>query len=257
MSIEETIHKLMQLKLPMMAQVLRESLTTPAGEALTVEERIAMMVDREWIERENRRTARRVKDAKLGMHARVEDLWCDPARGRDKAVLRALTTCQWVRSKQNVIITGLTGTGKSYLAAALAEAACRRGYRALRARVPRLLAELAVAHADGSFPALLQRLAKLDVLVLDDFLIAPLKDSERRDLLEVLEDRYDRTSTIITSQLPTKTWHEMLADPTLADAICDRMVHNAHVLSLTGPSIRKKKGLEGKIADERTMEEKG
>ncbi len=129
MSIEETIHKLMQLKLPMMAQVLRESLTTPAGEALTTEERIAMMVDREWMERENRRTARRVKDAKLGMQARVEDLWCDPARGRDKAVLRALTTCQWVRSKQNVIITGLTRREDNGREGLILQASLRSGRR--------------------------------------------------------------------------------------------------------------------------------
>lgn len=257
MSIEETINKLVQLKLPAMAQSLRESITAAPGDGLTFEERVAIIVDREWTDRENKRTARRIKDAKLTMSASMEDVWCDPARGRDKATIRQLSTCQWVRQKQNVIITGQTGTGKSYLAAALAEAACRRGYRALRVRVPRLLADLAVAHADGTFPAALQRLAKLDVLVLDDFLIAPLKDTERRDLLEVLEDRYDRVATVITSQLATKTWHEMLADPTLADAICDRVVHNAHVLALKGPSIRKAKGLEGKISAGETMEEKG
>lgn len=253
---EETINKLVQLKLPIMAKCYRELIDAPRADALRFEEGVALIVDREWMERENRRMARRIKDAKLGMQACIEDVWCDPARGRDKAVIRGFAMCNWVRSKQNVIVTGLTGTGKSYLGAALAEAACRRGYRALRVRVPRLLAELAIAHADGSFPSTLQRLAKLDVLVLDDFLIGPMKDSERRDLLEVLEDRYDRTSTVITSQVPTKTWHEMLADPTLADAICDRVVHNAHVLALKGPSIRKTKGLEGKITEEKTTEEK-
>ena len=152
----------------------------------------------------------------------------------------------------NVIIIGMTGTGKSYLSAALAEAACRRGYRALRVRVPRLLGDLAIARADGSYGATLSRLAKLDVLVLDDLLIAPLKDTERRDLLEVLEDRYDHRSTVVTSQVPTKTWHEMLADPTVADAICDRLVHNSHVLSLKGPSIRKMKGLGEKNTEEKS-----
>jgi DNA replication protein DnaC len=178
------------------------------------------------------------------MQACLEDLWCDPARGVDKAVVRSFGTCHWVRAKQNVIVIGMTGTGKSYIGAALAEAACRHGFRALRVRVPRLLADLAIARADGSYGAALSRLAKLDVLVLDDLLIAPLKDTERRDLLEVLEDRYDQRSTVVTSQIPTKTWHEMLADPTVADAICDRLVHNAHVLKLGGPSIRRKKALQ-------------
>src|SRR3954462_10640571 len=250
MTAEETIDKLIQLKLPHMADALRAALDRAAGSALSVEDCVGLMVDREWTERENRRTGRRIKDAKLGMQACVEDLWCDPARGLDKAVVRSLGACQWVRAKQNVIVIGMTGTGKSYVAAALAEAACRRGYRALRVRVPRLLGELAVARADGSYTATLSRLAKLDVLVLDDLLIAPLKDSERRDLLEVIEDRYDQRSTVVTSQVPTKTWHEMLADPPLADAICDRLVHNAHVLSLKGPSIRKKKGLGEKNTED-------
>ena len=250
MTSEETIEKMMRLRLPHMAHAFRELLDRAAGGALTVEEGVGLLIDREWTERENRRTARRLKDAKLGMQACLEDLWCDPARGLEKSVLRSMATCQWVRAKQNILVIGATGTGKSYLAAALAEAACRRGFRALRVRVPRFLGELAIARADGSYASVLSQLAKLDVLVLDDLLLAPLKDTERRDLLEVLEDRYDRCSTIVTSQVPTKSWHEMLADPTLADAICDRLVHNAHLIALKGPSIRKKKGLEGKITIE-------
>lgn len=251
MTVEETIDKLIQLRLPHMASALRSALERAAGSALSIEDCMGLMVDREWTERENRRTGRRIKDAKLGMQACIEDLWCDPARGLDKSVARSLGTCQWVRAKQNVIVIGMTGTGKSYVSAALAEAACRRGYRALRVRVPRLLDQLAIARADGSYGATLNRLAKLDVLVLDDLLLAPLKDAERRDLLEVLEDRYDQRSTVVTSQVPTKSWHEMLADPTVADAICDRLVHNAHVLSLKGPSIRKKKGFGEKNAEEK------
>jgi len=252
MTVEETIDKLIQLKLPHMASALRAELERAAGSALSLEDCVGLMVDREWTERDNRRVGRRIKDAKLGMQACLEDLSCDPARGLDKAVVRSLGTCQWVRAKQNVIVVGATGTGKSYVGAAFAEAACRRGYRALRVRVPRLLDELAIARADGSYGAALSRLAKLDVLVLDDLLIAPLKDTERRDLLEVLEDRYDQRSTVVTSQVPTKTWHEMLADPTVADAICDRLVHNAHVLSLKGPSIRKTKGLGEKTTAEKS-----
>jgi DNA replication protein DnaC len=247
--IEETIDKLVRLRLPHMATALRSAIERAPGSALTVEDCVGLMVDREWTERENRRVGRRIKDAKLGMQACVEDLWSDPARGLDKSVVRSLGSCGWVHAKQNVIVIGMTGTGKSYVSAALAEAACRRGYRALRVRVPRLLDQLAIARADGSYGAALSRLAKLDVLVLDDLLIAPMKDTERRDLLEVLEDRYDQRSTVVTSQVPTKTWHEMLADPTVADAICDRLVHNAHVLSLKGPSIRKQKGLGGAAAD--------
>ena len=189
--VEETLDKLIRLKLPHMAEALRKELERGPGSALSLEECVGIMVDREWTERDNRRTGRRIKDAKLGMQACLEDVRCGPDRGLDKSVVRGLSTGQWVRAKQNVIVIGMTGTGKSYLGAALAESACRQGYRALRTRVPRLLEELAVARANGSYTSTLSRLAKLDVLVLDDLLIAPLKDAERRDLLEVLEDRYD------------------------------------------------------------------
>jgi DNA replication protein DnaC len=227
-----------------MAKVLREILETAPGNALSFEEKLGMLVDREWSDRDNRRLERRLKEARLGAgRASLEDITIDPARGIDKSVVRELATCSWVRAKQNVVIIGATGVGKSYFGAALAEAACRRGMRALFLRVPRLAEELAVARVAGSYASTLARIAKVDVLVLDDLLLTPMKDTERRDLLEVIEDRYDRCSTVITSQLPTKTWHEAFGDPTIADAICDRLVHNAHVLSLRGPSMRKKKGL--------------
>ena len=173
----------------------------------------------------------------------MEDVWTTPGRGVAKTLVRDLATCRWIENRHNVICVGKTGCGKSYLAAALAQAACRRGFRTLYSRVPRLLQQLAIARADGTYARVLARLAKLNVLVLDDFLIAPLKDAERRDLLEILEDRYDRTSTVITSQLPTDKWHPALGDPTVADAICDRVVHNAHVVLLKGSSGRKRKGL--------------
>ena len=172
---------------------------------MSFEEKLGLVVEREWTDRENRRLARRLKDAKLGTDACLEDVWCEPARGLDKDVVRTLATCQWVRAKQNVIAIGATGVGKSFLGAALAQAACRSGYRALCTRVPRLVNELAIARADGSYAVLLAKLARTEVLVLDDFLIAPLKDTERRDLLEILEDRYDRSSTVITTQVPTKS----------------------------------------------------
>jgi DNA replication protein DnaC len=243
MILEETIQKLVTMKLLTLAKGLREMQDTPPNNQLSFEEKIGMLVDREWSERENRRLDRRLKDAKLGVRASLEDVVCDPARGIDKPMVRQLASCQWVRAKQNVIAIGPTGIGKSFLGAALAEAACRHGLRALFVRVPRLLEELAVARASGTYTSSLARIAKVDVLVLDDFLLTPMQDAERRDLLEVLEDRYDRCSTVITSQLPTKTWHEAISDPTIADAICDRLVHNAHVLALRGPSMRRKKGL--------------
>jgi DNA replication protein DnaC len=241
---EETIRKLLEMRLSVMAHALRELLASAPGDALSFDEKFGMIVDREWTDRRNRQLARRIKQAKIGMNASLEDLWCEPARGLDKAQMRDLAKCHWVRNKQNVIAEGATGVGKSFLGAALAEAACRNGFRALCTRVPRLLHDLAIARADGTYRVLLARLAKVEVLVLDDFLIAPLKDSERRDLLEVLEDRYDRSSTVIATQVPTKNWHEALADPTIADAICDRLVHNAHVVALRGPSIRRKKALK-------------
>jgi DNA replication protein DnaC len=227
-----------------MAKVLRELLETAPGNALSFEEKLGMLVDREWTDRDNRRLARRLKEAKLGTgRASLEDVVVEPARGIDKAAIRQLATCAWARSKQNVVIIGATGVGKSFLSAALAQAACRHGMRALFVRVPRIVEELAVARAAGTYAATLARIARVDVLVLDDLLLTPMKDTERRDLLELIEDRYDRCSTVITSQIPTKTWHEAFGDPTIADAICDRLVHNAHLLSLRGPSMRRKKAL--------------
>lgn len=243
MIVEETIDKLLQLHLKVMAQAVRELLASPEFRAMPFEDALALIVDREWTDRQNRRLVARIKHAKLGINACVEDVFSNPGRGIDKAMIRTLGGGGWIRAKQNVIVIGATGTGKSFIGAALAHAACRAGHKALRTRVPRLLQELAVARADGTYVDRLNSLAQVHVLVLDDFLVSPLKDSERRDLLEVLEDRYDKSSTVITSQVPTKSWHETLADPTVADAICDRTVHNAHVLSLKGPSIRKTKGL--------------
>lgn len=244
MTHEETIQRLLELRLMSMVAMLREWTTSPPPIHATFEERIALLVDREVTDRKDRVIARRLRDAKLPIPATLEDVVCDPSRGIDRAMVRSFASCQWVRGHQNIIAVGATGVGKSYLGAALAQAACRQGFRALCVRVPRLLYQIAIARADGSYPKLLDQLAKTNVLVLDDFLIAPMKDTERRDLLEVLEDRYGKSSTVITSQVPTKAWHESIAEPNAADAICDRVVHNAHVLVLRGGSMRKKKGLE-------------
>jgi DNA replication protein DnaC len=243
MTKEETMKKLDDMRLRGMLAAYEELQRDGPGHELSFDELLGLLVDREWIERENRKLGRLLRAAKLPIDASLEDVWCDPSRGITKAKLRELASDDWIRHRQNVIVIGKTGCGKSYLGMALAQAACRLGRRALYVRVPRLVHELAISRADGSYMNLLARLAKLDVLVLDDFLISPMKESERRDLLEVLEDRYDRSSTVITSQVPTKNWHEMLADPTIADAICDRLVHNAHALALKGPSMRKKKGI--------------
>ena len=243
-TIEETIARLHQLRLPGMAQAARELLDTAPGNQFSFDEKLGLIVDREWTDRDNRRLSRRLKDAKLSNRASLDNVMCDAERGVDKSTLRQLSLCQWVKAKHNVIVVGKTGVGKSYVGSALADAACRAGYRALFVRVPRLLEELAMAHAAGAYASLLGKLSRIDVLVLDDFLLNPMTESERRDLLEVVEDRYDRTSTVITSQMPTKTWHEALGDPTIADAICDRLVHNAHVLKLGGQSIRRKKALQ-------------
>jgi DNA replication protein DnaC len=243
-TIEETITKLSEMKLTSMVAAVRELMETAPGHQLSFEEKLGILVDREWIDRDNRRLSRRLKDAKLATRASLDSVICDPERGVDKTAMRQLASCQWVKSKHNVVIVGKTGVGKSYLGSALADAACRAGYRSLFSRVPRLLEELALARAAGEYSSLLGRLSRIDVLVLDDFLLTPMSDVERRDLLEVIEDRYDRTSTVITTQMPTKTWHEALNDPTIADAICDRLVHNAHLVKLGGPSMRKKKALQ-------------
>jgi DNA replication protein DnaC len=244
MSIEETIQKLHEMKLQTLATALREMAQMPPDTQLSFEEKLGMLVEREWMARDNRRLAQRVKQARLSVRASPEQIICDPSRGLDKSVLRELSSCQWVRAHHNVIAIGPTGVGKSFVANALAQAACRHGFRALFMRTPRMLEELAIARASATYAATLKKLAKIDVLVLDDFLLAPMTDAERRDLLEILEDRYDRSSTVITTQLPTKSWHEALGDPTIADAICDRLVHNAHVLALRGPSMRRQKGMK-------------
>ncbi|HBR89169.1 MAG TPA: AAA family ATPase [Microbacterium sp.] len=241
---EQTLQKMRAMKMNAMADAFAQLLEDPSSNKQSFAEKTALMVDHEWTARENRRLTRLLRSAKLTHDATLEDVWTTQGRGVTKTVVRDLATCRWITNRNNVICVGKTGCGKSYLAAALAQAACRRGYRSLYTRVPRLLQEVAIARADGTYSRMLARLAKLQVLILDDLLIAPLKDAERRDLLEILEDRYDRSSTVITSQLPTGKWHAALGDPTVADAICDRVVHNAHIINLSGPSGRKRKGLK-------------
>jgi DNA replication protein DnaC len=238
--IEPTLERLVKLRMTTMASAIRELDADPKSHSLSWHDRLTLAVDREWTDRENRQLARRLKEAKLVRQASLENVTIDAARGVDKALIRELAVGQWMQRAHNVILCGATGTGKTYLAAALAENACRLGKRAFFVRVPRLLEELAMARAAGTYAATLLRFTKFQLLVLDDFLMAPLTDVERRDLLELLEDRYENASTVFTSQVPTKTWHSAIGDPTLADAICDRILHNAKLITLKGASLRKK-----------------
>ncbi len=237
---EPTIEKLQGLRLNGLIAAWQEQQRSPETIALSFDERLGMLVDAEWNFRENKRISQSLKDAKLRIaEASLEGIDYPAKRELDKSIIRQLQTCRWVNEHQSVLITGATGTGKSYLACALANQACRKGFRALYRRAPRLFDELKIARADGTYRAALSRIARVDVLILDDFGVAALGDQERNDLLEVLEDRYAIRSTIVTSQLPIPTWHDYLIDPTLADAICDRLVNNAHRIALKGPSRRK------------------
>lgn len=238
-----TLEHLQALKLDAMAAAWTAQQQQADLTALAFDERFGLLVEAEWGARENRRLVRALHDAKLKLsQACIEAIDYPARRELDKAVIRQLATCRWVAEHHNVILVGATGVGKSFIGCALAHPACRKGYRAGYRRASRLYHELTLARADGTYLRLLGKLARLDVLLIDDWGLAP--DQERRDLLEILEDRYGTRSTIITSQLPPAQWHDYLADATLADAICDRLLHNAHRLVLKGPSRRKEAKLD-------------
>jgi DNA replication protein DnaC len=224
-----------------MVQALESQMQVPDHKDLSFEDRFGMIVDSEIIARDNKKMNSRLKSAMLPQSAVIENVEIKGARGLDKSMLAALATSDWVRLRQNIIIGGATGAGKSYLACAIAHKACRDGFTVRFARVNRLLEELVIAKADGTYNALLGTLKDKNVLVLDDFGLAPLTAENRRDLVEILEDRYDKSSTIITTQLPVEHWHQIIGDPTIADAILDRVVHNAHKILLKGESRRKTK----------------
>ena len=235
-----TIDKLYELRLFGMAKALEEQDGSPQYESLDFVDRLALLVDRESAQRDSTRLRLRLKQAKLRLTATVEDVDFRHPRGLDKALVLTLAGCRWIREHYNVIITGPTGVGKSYLACALAHKACREGFRALYLRAPRLFDDLALAKADGRYRRVLAAYARLDLLVIDDWGLASLTEEQRRDVLEILEDRHDLRSTLIASQLPIEKWHKVIGDPTLGDAILDRLVHNAHKLALKGDSLRKK-----------------
>ncbi|MCL4369145.1 MAG: IS21-like element helper ATPase IstB [Actinobacteria bacterium] len=248
---ELTLARLRELRLRGMADAfcVQEENAEVAG--LSFAERFGLLVDAEWTHRRNHTLARLLREAKLRLPAVPEDVDYHSARGLDRAVLRSLFQGGFVRSHQNVLFFGPTGVGKTYLACALGHAACRLGLRVRYVRLGRLLAEIALARLDGSYGALAARLAKTDLLILDDFGLAPLTATEARELLDLVDDRYLVRSTVVASQLPLPEWHRTIGDPTLADAILDRLVHNAHKLTLSGESLRKTKGGEGRSETEK------
>ena len=239
---EQTFEKLFTMKLFGIAEGLKDQMGRPDMDDLSFEDRFGMLIDAQWLWKESKQMKRLLKSAKLKLPASMEDIDYRAPRGLDKSILLRLGTCDWITRHQNVIIVGPTGTGKTYLACALAHKACREGLSAFYVRTPKLYRTLAIARADGSYGKTLARLAKMSVLILDDLALAALTDPERRDLLEVIEDRHGTASTIITSQLPVDRWHEAIGDPTIADALLDRLVHNAHRINLSGESMRMRNG---------------
>jgi DNA replication protein DnaC len=236
---EHTLTQLRSLRLDGMAHAIEEQATSTAAMALGFDERLTLLVQREIAWRDDRRVQRLLKAAKLKVSAAcVEDINWRASRSLDRSLVAALAGGDWLRNAQNLTITGMTGCGKTWLACALAHQAARAGFSVLYTRASRLFDELQVAHGDGSFARRLAQLAKLDLLVIDDFAISPMGAAQRNDLLEVLDDRVGTRSTLITSQLPVKAWHTYLDDPTLADAILDRIVHSSHKIALKGVSLR-------------------
>ena len=241
-----TSERLLALGLAGMAKALDEQRQNRSVEGLSFEERLALLVDREAAERESKRLVTRLKFANLRQNACVEDLDTKAARGLDKALFAKLAAGDWIARRQDLLITGKTGTGKSWLACALGHKACRDDRSVLYWRVPRLLDAIALARGDGRYPRLLKSLARVELLLLDDWGLASLTSAQGRDLLEIVDDRHGRASTIITSQVPVAHWHELIADPTIADAILDRLVHTAHRLALDGDTLRDPKNKSAK-----------
>jgi DNA replication protein DnaC len=239
MLLEPTINKLQAMKLTGMVEALEEQRRTAEMASWSFEDRLAMLVERQWLWKENRTMKTRLKFAKLRQSACIEDIDYRHHRGLQRSVIDQLAASDWVQYGQNCIITGSTGLGKSYLACALAQKACRDGYRTLYYYAPKLFRELQVCQGDGSLPALLKKIARTRLLIIDDWGLEKASPSQYRDILEILDDRHGLSSTLITSQYPTTRWHELVGDATVADAILDRLVHGAHRIDLSGESVRK------------------
>jgi DNA replication protein DnaC len=240
MLLHPTLEKLTTMRFTGMAAALDEQMQMEGLDDMAFEERLGILLDREQAVRETRRMKTRLRKAKLRQQGSIEDIDFRHPRGLDKSLVVRLADCQWIRKHNNLIITGSTGVGKSYLACAFAEKACREGFSALYLRTTKLFEDLSLAKGDGRYLKLLTSYAKTDLLVLDDYGLLELNQEQRHDLLEILEDRHGLKSTLVTSQLPVENWHEQIGDPTLADAILDRLVHCAHKIQLKGESMRKK-----------------
>ena len=239
-----TLETLRRLRLNGMADAYAEQMLHAESETLSFDERLGFLVDREKSDRDTRRLTNRLRRARLRHQATMEDLDYSPARGLDKSLVRSLARGNWIREHENVLIVGATGTGKTYLACALAHQACLNGFTAKYHRLTRLLESFEMARADGTYPKLIADLAKTEVLILDDWGMSPIRARPRADLLELLDDRHGRKSTLVTSQLPVAEWHATVGDATLADAILDRLVHNAHRITLKGDSMRKRRTVQ-------------
>lgn len=237
---QTTIQKLDEMRLNGFSRVYREILDTGRGKDFTTDEMITHLVQAEWDDRYNRRLERLIKQAKFRYQANMEQMDYSSKRELDKSQVLRLSSCQWINKKQNIIITGYTGVGKSFLASAFGHQACQLGFKVYYRNCTKLFDELKIAKADGSYTNEINRIEKFDLLILDDFGLKPLEDNQRLILLELLEDRHGNRSTIITSQLPVKNWYEIIGEPTIADAILDRLVHSSHRIELKGPSLREK-----------------
>ena len=234
------LEKLTNLRLNAMARALEEQMNMPDAGSLSFEERLGLMVDREMTERENRRLRTRLAKAKLREKACMEDIDYRPSRGIDRSLMKSLSSCRWISTHQNVLITGPTGAGKTWIACALAHRACLEGHTVLYKRLPNFLRELSAARSDGTYGKFIAACAKTSLLVIDDWGLERLNHEHSLDLLELLEDRYNLRSTMVAAQVPVDKWHKTVSDPTLADAILDRLIHNAHRIKLKGESMRKK-----------------
>lgn len=250
MLIEQTLEKLRVLRLTGMRKALEQQMTVEDVQTLSFDDRFGLLVDNELVERDSRNLASRLKAANLKEQACIENINFRKARGIDKGTVLQLATCAWLKANRNLLIDGPTGIGKTYLGCALAHRACQHGFSTLYIRAPRLFNDLQVARVDGSYNKFLSRLAKIKLLVIDDFGLMVLNDDTARDFLEVIDDRNGLASTMLLSQLPTDQWHGTIANATLADAILDRVVHNSYKLKLKGPSMRKELTSDGSSEDD-------